>query len=168
MWQQSACSSLVLIEQLVSSFVIWLEMSLMIKNICAIIVTCQFGKFSWMLDEFQLLHRCHAEIKRKQRSVLGNTTQIAQNWDEWRKHNILFPLKFKINTLFKTKHVHTNEDLCELVQWTAISLVLLNKLGCHTPQLHITRKYMCIERAGISRHVPWHIPCKRVWCQPQA
>ena len=33
-WQRSACSSLVLIEQLVSNFLISSEMSLMIKNQC--------------------------------------------------------------------------------------------------------------------------------------
>ena len=52
----------------------------------------------------------------------GNTTQTVQKWDDWRKRNILFPLQFKINTLFRTKQVHTNEDVCELVQWRAISL----------------------------------------------
>ena len=26
--------------------------------------TCQFGEFNWILSEYKLFHRCHAEMKR--------------------------------------------------------------------------------------------------------
>ena len=45
--------------------------------------------------------------------------------------------------------------------------VLVNKLHCHTPQLQISCKHICIKKAAIAWHVPWYIPCKRVQSQPQ-